>query len=452
MRLRLVSAATFVAIAGPGLRRGQPARPQVAARRLYAGACCQTGWYSSPAVADLDGDGQAEVIWGSYDLVVLQGSSGTLRARATNGQRVWPGVAVADLTGDGTLEIVGGPQRQPGPRLPVRRPGDPVRSCGARLRHFRSAARCARWPWTTSRPTASSRSSSGAGAAATSSRSTSSTASGAVRPGWPARHDGEPGLRLGHVQRERRRGRHERRRLQGDLRPHRHPLHHRPRPQRQPARGERRSTAPPRKVWSQVGVHVDQAVDLARLRQLRHRAPARTSRTAPRSSPTWTATARRSWWWSATSTTAASAIPYGDLYHMPFILKLDRTRWAGSGFDWTAIPDRRSPGSGPLSRGLQRDREQRARHGGGRPRRRRPEGDPLPLLRRPRARLLARQDRARQLALPRAVDRRGGDTFRFARRAGGGRPRQRRPGRGDLHLVAQEGRATAWASSTSSTT
>ncbi|MBK6404711.1 MAG: VCBS repeat-containing protein [Holophagales bacterium] len=24
---------------------------------------CQTGWYSSPAVADLDGDGQAEVIW-----------------------------------------------------------------------------------------------------------------------------------------------------------------------------------------------------------------------------------------------------------------------------------------------------------------------------------------------------------------------------------------------------
>jgi hypothetical protein len=37
---------------------------------------CQTGWYSSPAVADLDGDGQSEVIWGAYDLVVLRGTDG----------------------------------------------------------------------------------------------------------------------------------------------------------------------------------------------------------------------------------------------------------------------------------------------------------------------------------------------------------------------------------------
>jgi len=32
--------------------------------------------------------------------------------------------------------------------------------------------------------------------------------------------------------------------------------------------------------------------------------------------------------------------PYTSLYHMPFLLRLDRTRWSGSGFDWTAI---RSP-------------------------------------------------------------------------------------------------------------
>ena len=40
--------------------------------------------------------------------VVLRGTDGALRARAANGSRVWPGVAVADLTGDGTLEIVVG--------------------------------------------------------------------------------------------------------------------------------------------------------------------------------------------------------------------------------------------------------------------------------------------------------------------------------------------------------
>ena len=37
--------------------------------------------------------------------------------------------------------------------------------------------------------------------------------------------------------------------------------------------------------------------------------------------------------------------PYTDLYHMPFILRLDRTRWSGNGFDWTSIPpDPGAPG------------------------------------------------------------------------------------------------------------
>src|SRR5437016_8728228 len=40
--------------------------------------------------------------------------------------------------------------------------------------------------------------------------------------------------------------------------------------------------------------------------------------------------------------------PYTSLYHMPFIFKLDRTRWSGSGFDWTTIPTP-GPGSAPLS-------------------------------------------------------------------------------------------------------
>jgi hypothetical protein len=69
---------------------------------------CQRGWYSSPAVADLDGDGQPEVIWGSYDVVALNGADGSQQWRASSGNRVWPGVAVTDLTGDGSLEVIVG--------------------------------------------------------------------------------------------------------------------------------------------------------------------------------------------------------------------------------------------------------------------------------------------------------------------------------------------------------
>ena len=68
---------------------------------------CQTGWYASPAVADLDDDGQPEVIWASYDLVVLNGQDGSEQWRVDPpGDRQWPGVVVADLQGDGDLEIV----------------------------------------------------------------------------------------------------------------------------------------------------------------------------------------------------------------------------------------------------------------------------------------------------------------------------------------------------------
>ena len=78
---------------------------------------CETGWYASPAVADLDRDGSPEVIASAYSIVILDGATGTLEWRVKSGHdrtepdaenvgRTWPGVVVADLDGDGHLEIV----------------------------------------------------------------------------------------------------------------------------------------------------------------------------------------------------------------------------------------------------------------------------------------------------------------------------------------------------------
>lgn len=78
---------------------------------------CETGWYSSPAVADLDGDGQPEVIGSGYAIHVLDGVDGSLEWRVKSGHdrseggavsnvgRTWSGIGVADIDGDGELEI-----------------------------------------------------------------------------------------------------------------------------------------------------------------------------------------------------------------------------------------------------------------------------------------------------------------------------------------------------------
>ncbi len=70
---------------------------------------CETGWYSSPAVADLDGDGKMEVLGGGYTLFVLNGEDGTEQwhvAAPGSGGRMWPGVVVADMDNNGDLEII----------------------------------------------------------------------------------------------------------------------------------------------------------------------------------------------------------------------------------------------------------------------------------------------------------------------------------------------------------
>jgi hypothetical protein len=100
----------------------RPATSQVPAPVLkwQEGGCttwCQTGWYASPAVADLDGNGTQEVIWSAYSIFVVEGATGNEVWTVASGHdlsdpgadnvgRTWPGIVVADVDGDGNLEVV----------------------------------------------------------------------------------------------------------------------------------------------------------------------------------------------------------------------------------------------------------------------------------------------------------------------------------------------------------
>jgi hypothetical protein len=78
---------------------------------------CETGWYSSPAVADLFGNGTKQVIASAYSIVTLNGETGALAWRVASGHdrsepaasnvgRTWPNVVVKDVDKDGQLEII----------------------------------------------------------------------------------------------------------------------------------------------------------------------------------------------------------------------------------------------------------------------------------------------------------------------------------------------------------
>jgi hypothetical protein len=98
------------------------------------------------------------------------------------------------------------------------------------------------------------------------------------------------------------------------------------------------------KIWSQVGVNVDNAADLRgyTICGVENRP------TFEESAPVVA---------DVDGDGVAELIVVGNvydcstgtsLYHMPFVLNLDRTRWSGSGFDWTVIPPP-GPGSAPRS-------------------------------------------------------------------------------------------------------
>ena len=66
----------------------------------------ETGWFSSPGLVDLDGDGRLEIVAPFYSTFVFDATGRQLgRGRASEG-RVYPPSVVADLEGDGRTDIV----------------------------------------------------------------------------------------------------------------------------------------------------------------------------------------------------------------------------------------------------------------------------------------------------------------------------------------------------------
>ena len=94
-------------LAGPAAAAAD-ARPVAKPRHVRTIATGETGWFSSPAVADLDGDGDNEIVAPAYSTLVLDARGRVLgKGTATSG-RVYAPAVVADLDGDGRKEVVAG--------------------------------------------------------------------------------------------------------------------------------------------------------------------------------------------------------------------------------------------------------------------------------------------------------------------------------------------------------
>jgi hypothetical protein len=90
----------------PLISRGFTPTPALKWQRGGCTSWCQTGWYSSPAVINIDGDPQAEVIASAYSIWALDGVNGGTQWTFTASGRTWPGIALGDINRDGQTEII----------------------------------------------------------------------------------------------------------------------------------------------------------------------------------------------------------------------------------------------------------------------------------------------------------------------------------------------------------
>lgn len=342
----------IASVIAAGTAQGAIATPTLKWQRAGCySSWCQTGWYASPAVADLDSDGRPEVIWSAYSVFVVDGGTGALEWKVASGHdrsepsasdvgRTWPGVVVADIDGNGDLELVtahsGGwigvynhdGYFYPGwPKQPT--PGSELRSLAVDdldrdgdLEIIVASTRSDN-QWFVYEHT------------------------GAVRSGWPQHYPDSSGngyaagcynenVAAGDIDGD---GRSE---IIGPSDVHYITAYNDDGSQI-PANAGHFGGG---KFWSRVGVHVDDAVDVRGWANcgVEHRP------NFADSAPTIMDVNGD----SILETIVVGNVyncgtsPYTSLYQMPFLLNADRTRWAAGGYDWTVIPSP-GPGSAPLS-------------------------------------------------------------------------------------------------------
>ncbi len=293
---------------------------------------CQTGWYSGPAVADIDADGAPDIVWGSYDVVALT-PAGAVKWRGSNGQRVWPAIAVADFD-----------SASPGLESAVGRGGNQLT--------LYSAAGGVLW---TRNPFANGEVRSLAAhdidgngdleiiVGRASSGGTLQVSvyehDGSVRPGWPARRVGEPGTGAGMYNENLAIGD-----LDGDGQAEIYAptdthyitaLH--PSGDQMLASTVYGLSGGLQKTWAQVGVHVDQAADLRGFANCGSEHRPNFANAAPAIADL-DGNGSLELIIPGDVYDCAIGDPAGDLYYLPWILKRDRTRWSNASTDWTTIP------------------------------------------------------------------------------------------------------------------
>lgn len=303
---------------------------------------CETGWYASPAVADLDGDGTAEVIWASYSVFALNGENGSVQWNVDPpGGRAWPGVAVADLEGDGNLKVVtahgegylhvfdeGGGivwSRQPTPGYELRSLAVSDLESDGDLEIIVASTRPDDQWWVYEDD-------------------------GSLRAGeWPQHSPDSDtngyaagayneNVAAGDLDRD---GRAE---IIGPSDVHYITAYQDNGAQMRANSLYGLNPDGANKVWSRVGIHVDHQVDLRGYADcgVEHRP------NFAHSAPILVDVNQDGWLEIVVVGNVYDCDSYTSLYHMPFIFRVDRTRWNGSGFDWTAIPTPDSE-AGPLS-------------------------------------------------------------------------------------------------------